>query len=184
MITDPRVDLERRLERALRSVVADHLGVELHELSPEVSLADDLAADSLDMLELALRLQASLGFTLPERVVSEVRTYGDLIATIGALLQPPDTPVFFWARVDAPGGVARTLHRSGWLTPYAAEALVEDALRGGPGARMELMLPTSTSDSNLAWANARFAWLSRHGIQAQVRRGGTEPGLVPRPRAA
>jgi acyl carrier protein len=178
------VDLERRFEQALRRVVADHLGVELHDLAPEVSLADDLAADSLDMLDLALQLQASLGVTLPERVLSEVRTYGDLIATIGALLQPPDTPIFFWARVDALGGVPRTLHRSGWLTPYAAEALVEDALRGGRGARMELVLPTGTSDSGLAWANARFAWLSRHGIRVQVRRGGAEPAPVPRPRAA
>jgi len=42
--------LELRVEPRLRRVVADNLGVALEDLTPEVSLTDDLAADSLDLL--------------------------------------------------------------------------------------------------------------------------------------
>src|SRR5947207_4234426 len=75
--------LELRVEPRLRRVVADNLGVALEDLTPEVSLTDDLAADSLDLLELALALEEELGFTVPERVLSDVRTYGDLVPRDG-----------------------------------------------------------------------------------------------------
>ena len=42
------------VEPRVRRVVAEQLGVNVEELTPEVSLTDDLAADSLDLLELTL----------------------------------------------------------------------------------------------------------------------------------
>src|SRR5437867_5789511 len=48
-------------ESRLRGLVAETLGVSPEELSSEVSLADDLAADSLDIAELVVRLEGELG---------------------------------------------------------------------------------------------------------------------------
>src|SRR5207244_1040518 len=71
--------MQAGLEPRVRCLVADALGVGIDELAPEVSLTDELAADSLDLAELAARLEAELGLVVPERVVAHLRTYGDLV---------------------------------------------------------------------------------------------------------
>ena len=74
------------VEPRVRRVVAEQLGVNVEELTPEVSLTDDLAADSLDLLELTLALEAEFGIVVSESALERVRTYGDLRATVHALL--------------------------------------------------------------------------------------------------
>src|SRR5213080_373229 len=69
--------MQAALEPRVRCLVADTLGVGIDELAPDVSLTDELAADSLDLAELAARLEAELGLVVPERVVAHLRTYGD-----------------------------------------------------------------------------------------------------------
>src|SRR5438046_9486912 len=100
--------LELRVEPWLRRVVADHLGVALEDLTPEVSLTDDLAADSLDLLELALALEDDLGLEFPQAALDRIRTYGDLLETVFALTRlrlsedvvaaPPATLPHVWVR--------------------------------------------------------------------------------------
>ena len=71
------------VEPRVRRLVAEHLGVAEEELSPELSLVEDLAADSLDFAELAVAVEEELDLSIPDRVLDDVRTYGDLIdATI------------------------------------------------------------------------------------------------------
>ena len=41
------------------------------------------------------------------------------------------------------------LQRTGELTPYAAETIGEDALRAGPGARLEVTVDAGTNDAGL-----------------------------------
>src|SRR5262245_1294184 len=67
------------IEPTIRRVVADTLGVGGEDLAAEVSLVDDLAADSLDLVEIAVALEAELGIAVPERILECVRTYGDLV---------------------------------------------------------------------------------------------------------
>src|SRR5437867_11421569 len=69
-------------EPRLRRLVAENLGVSLDDLTSDVSLTDDLATDSLDLVELALALEDEFGLTIPELTIAEVRTYGDLVAAI------------------------------------------------------------------------------------------------------
>src|SRR5881628_2494895 len=90
--------MQAALEPRVRCLVADTLGVGIDELAPEVSLTDELAADSLDLAELAARLEAELGLVVPERVLAHLRTYGDLVraaiaaARSGARLWRASTP--------------------------------------------------------------------------------------------
>jgi acyl carrier protein len=70
--------MSESVEAKVRRIVAEHLGVGVEELSPEVSFADDLAADSLDLFELTVALEQHTGLELPESVLDHVYTYGDL----------------------------------------------------------------------------------------------------------
>src|SRR5262249_60461717 len=77
-------------ERRLRRVVAENLGTSDDEITASISLADDLAVDSLDLLELALQIEETFDVSLPQRLLAAVRTYGDLAALFLSRAQHPD----------------------------------------------------------------------------------------------
>jgi acyl carrier protein len=166
-------------EPRIRRVVADHLGVGTEELAPDISLTDDLAVDSLDLVELALALESEFGIDVPERLLDEVRTYGDLVdATLmlarvrtGRDVAARIEPSVVWSRVIPAGeGTNRNLERAGALTPYAAQEIAEDALRAGRGARLEVSVPPGTNDAGVAWVQNQFAWLGNRGVNVVVHR--------------
>jgi acyl carrier protein len=169
------------VEPRVRRVVADHLGVNAEELTSDVSLIDDLAADSLDLLELALALEGELGIVIPESAIDELRTYGDLLDNVQALsrqrrqaesrARKDVAPALVWARVvSARGELGGEIQHAGWLTPYTAETIADGALRAGRGARLEVAVPSSVSDAGLAELQDEFAWLGARGVQVSVRR--------------
>jgi acyl carrier protein len=164
-------------ELCVRRVVADSLGVGLEELVRDVSLRDDLAADSLDLVELALALEAKFGISVPERVLDCVRSCGDLVeATVdlirahrAAVSSSAEPPARFAARVvPSEGQSGGILERGGWLTPYTVETIAEDALRAGRGARLEVTVAASTEDAGLARVRDDFACLGERGILVTV----------------
>jgi acyl carrier protein len=164
-------------ELRVRRVVADALGVGLEELVREVSLRDDLAADSLDLVELVLALEAKFGITVPDRVLDLVRSYGDLVETTVDLIRArraaeprsAEQPAHFVARVvPSEGRSGGILERGGWLTPYIVETIAEDALRAGRGARLEVTVAASTEDTDLARVRDDFACLGERGILVTV----------------
>ena len=168
------------VEPRVRRAVVEHLGVGIEDLALEVSLTDDLAADSLDLLELALALEDDLGLEFPQAALDRIRTYGDLLETVFALtrLRPsedvvaatPATLPYVWVRVLSPRCGAAGLLRAEWLTPYTAETIAEDALRAGRGTRLEITVPSSLSDAAIVQLRADFAWLGEYGVQVGVAR--------------
>ena len=170
------LNVHDELARCIHGLVAEHLGVGVADLAPEVSLVDDLAADSLDLVELALAIEQSLGVVLPRRFLDEVRTCGDLVGatlTLARLRKRAtnrmDEPVALRARLT-PAVAAWAVERVLVLTPYAAESLADDALRAGPGARLELRLASRASDGALRRVREQFSRLSDRGIEVRVRR--------------
>ena len=166
------------VEACIRGLLADHLGVDTEQITPEVSLVDDLAADSLDLVEIALAIEGNLGLTLPHQFLDRVRTYGDLVQTTGHLLRTrceaeadgAAAPLRISARITPPaGGSAGTLERTGWLSPYFAETVGDDAMRAGNGARLDVTLSVS-STADLARARRQFAGLGKRGVHVAVRR--------------
>jgi acyl carrier protein len=165
------------VEPRVRRVVADQLGVNAEELLADVSLTDDLAADSLDLLELALALETELGIVIPESMLDDVRTFGELLGGVHALSRqrrephPVNTPPdLVWARVVSARPASGEIQRAGWLTPYTAETIAEDAIRAGRGARLEVAVSSNLSDERLAELQGEFAWLGDRGVQVSVRR--------------
>ena len=163
-------------EPRVRRLVAENLGVSVDDLTPDVSLTEDLAADSLDLVELALALEEEFGLTVPERTMAEVRTYGELVAATvtlareGAEARPAVEPVRVWVRVVAPGGFGGVLECAEWLTPYAAETIIEHTLRAGPGAQLEVTVAEDGGDAGFRQVQQQFAWLSGRGVAVDVHR--------------
>jgi acyl carrier protein len=171
----PAARFANQIESKLRGVVAERLGVGPEDLRPDVSLTDDLAADSLDLIDLGLALETECGVVLRRGVLESVRTYGDLLVAVAAegrraARRAGVATVFARARVVPARGNGAGLERCGELTPYEIEILVADALRAGPGARLEMEVPASTDEADLAAARKRFAWLAARGVAVSVRR--------------
>ena len=79
------------------------------------------------------------------------------------------THVFVRARVSrAAQPFAGSLERLCALTPYAAELIVDDALRAGRGSRLELLVAAHDGDDALSRVRARFASLAGRGINVVV----------------
>ncbi len=66
------------LSDRIQSIVAEQLGVELAELTKDASIFDDLGADSLDVVELVMTLEEVFDIEVPDDVVEEMRTIGDV----------------------------------------------------------------------------------------------------------
>ncbi len=164
------------VEPRVRRVVAEQLGVGADELAPDVSLVDDLAADSLDLVELALALESELGVAVPESVIQQLRTYGDLVDSLRVLtVGPVETtsrmgrrPVFPVSARIVSGRHGGELCRADVSTPYAMETLVEDALSAGRGTRLEVTVPSHLSEARLALLEEDLGWLGERGVQVSI----------------
>jgi len=74
------------VERDVKRVVSEHLGVAAADLWSRVSLRDELAADSLDLVGMAMELECVFEVALPDRVLERVRCYGDLVESVMSLV--------------------------------------------------------------------------------------------------
>lgn len=163
------------LEQALRARVAGALGIDPDELAPDTSLFDDLAIDSLDLVEIAIVLEDALDIVLPSDVLAEVRTYGDLLDAAGVALQPEPQlvppGVVVRSRLVGPGPAFRVMvQRAGTLTPYVADTMLEDALAAERGATLLVTVGTRIGDPLLGWLRRRFARLEHHGVRVTIHR--------------
>ena len=71
------------LEVHLRAVVAAHLDVDPDRLVAEARLGRDLCVDSLGAVELTMVLEDEFDIALPDEVVADVRTYGEVLEMVG-----------------------------------------------------------------------------------------------------
>jgi len=166
------------VEPQVRRLVAEHLGVGCEELVSEVSLREDLAAASLDLVDLARALEGTFAIEVSDRSIAEVRTYSDLVHLTGALIRAhceaeergTRRPPRIWARVVAPVGASNgTLERSGRLTPYLVETIADDAARAGTGTRVEVTIATGSPD-DVVQLQRRLAGGGKRGAVVIVKR--------------
>lgn len=174
-----RAGVRELVEPRLRELVADVLGVGPMELTSSISLIDDLAADSLDFLEVAIAAEDAFGITVPARALAPVRTYGDLVELVCALvaIRPaPPLPTHVRARIQAACGTA-ILERAGTITPYLLQTIAEDACHAGRGARVDIVCPDDTAAERVDSLGRLFAPLQDRGIDVYI--GGRGPETTP-----
>jgi acyl carrier protein len=194
-LSPPRAVPEELQEGRIRRVVADQLGVSIEELGRDVSLTDDLAVDSLDMLDLALALRDELGVVVPDSAMVDVCTYGELVdatmeldrerraAESDAACRRP--PPWAWVRILPPPSTRKAqVERAGWLTPYTVQTIAESVSHAGPGTRLEVRVPPTLSERALRELDHRFVSVAGRRVEVSVFRDPDVPTLQGEPASA
>ena len=63
----------------VRDIIVSNLSCDLEAVTMEASLTDDLELDSLDAVDLNAALEDELGVSMPDEVLKEVQTVGDIV---------------------------------------------------------------------------------------------------------
>ncbi len=71
--------MAENIEEKVKELIADRLGVDPEEVTPEASFIEDLGADSLDTVELVMALEEEFGIEIPDEDAEKIQTVGDAI---------------------------------------------------------------------------------------------------------
>jgi len=66
----------------VREIIASQLELEEDEVTLDASIADDLGADSLDVVDLAMSFEDEFNVEIPDDLVESIRTVGDIVKYI------------------------------------------------------------------------------------------------------
>jgi acyl carrier protein len=66
----------------VKKVVVEQLEVEPGQVTPEASFANDLKADSLDVVELVMALEEEFDIEIPDEAAEQIDTVGKAVAHI------------------------------------------------------------------------------------------------------
>jgi acyl carrier protein len=68
----------------VKAVIADKLDVEIEKIVPEANFANDLGADSLDVVELVMALEEDFGVEIPDEEAEKLQTVQAVVDYINA----------------------------------------------------------------------------------------------------
>ncbi|MCD7959827.1 MAG: acyl carrier protein [Ruminococcus sp.] len=66
----------------LKELVTDQLGVEDDKVTLEASIQDDLGADSLDLVDLAMEVEEKFGVKISDEDLENIKMIGDIVTYI------------------------------------------------------------------------------------------------------
>ena len=66
------------LSARIRDLVAEQLGVDSKEMTPEANILDDLGADSLDVVEMVMAIEEEFDIEIADEDAEGMRTVGDV----------------------------------------------------------------------------------------------------------
>ena len=66
----------------LRDILAQQLDVEPSDITLETDIANDLGADSLDVVELAMAVEDEFGVEIPDEEIEGLKTVGSVVEFI------------------------------------------------------------------------------------------------------
>ena len=68
----------------IKEILADQLGVDESEVTMEALVAEDLGADSLDVIDFLMSIEDEFAFEIPDEEIENVKTVGDIVNYIEA----------------------------------------------------------------------------------------------------
>ena len=69
----------------VREVIVEQLSVDAEEVTLEAKIKEDLEADSLDAVEIAMGLEEAFGNPIPDEELAKFVTVGDIVKYIDSL---------------------------------------------------------------------------------------------------
>lgn len=66
----------------VKKILSDQFGTDAEEITPETTLAEDLGADSLDVVDLLMSIEDTFDVEIPDEQVENIKTVGALVEYI------------------------------------------------------------------------------------------------------
>ena len=63
----------------VRDIIADQLGIDADTITADSSFIEDLGADSLDLVDLAMSFEDEFSVEIPETEIENIKTVGDIV---------------------------------------------------------------------------------------------------------
>jgi len=71
--------MNENIEQKIIKTVAETLRIEESSISPDSKFVDDLGADSLDLVELMMAIEAAFDCDIPDEEASKITTVSDAV---------------------------------------------------------------------------------------------------------
>ena len=68
-------------------IIANQLGIDHGDVTPEASVVDDLGADSLDVVELVMALEEEFNLEIPDEEAEKIKSVNDIFSHMEHALQ-------------------------------------------------------------------------------------------------
>ena len=73
---------EKTIDRVIK-IVSEQLGLGPDKkITESTSIVDDLGADSLEVIEMVMKMEEEFGIAMPEEETSKLKTVGDIVKAI------------------------------------------------------------------------------------------------------
>ena len=74
--------MAKPVEKRVKEIICEQLGVEEEEINPNAKFIEDLGADSLDTVELVMAFEEEFELEIPDEVAEKIVTVGVAIQYI------------------------------------------------------------------------------------------------------
>ena len=72
------------VDKKVKEIVAEQLGKDVNDVTIQASFIDDLGADSLDIVELVMKMEEEFGIEIPDEDAEKIKTVNDVVEYIKA----------------------------------------------------------------------------------------------------
>ncbi|MBQ8451184.1 MAG: acyl carrier protein [Clostridia bacterium] len=66
----------------VKSIIANQLSTDVAKLKDETNIAEELGADSLDLVEILMALEDEFGISIPDDAIPQIKTIKDIVTFI------------------------------------------------------------------------------------------------------
>lgn len=77
---------DAEIEKTIKEILAADFDVDAASITPETNLFTDLDLDSIDAVDLVVRLQQETGKKVEPAQFKKIRTFGDVVAAVSKLV--------------------------------------------------------------------------------------------------
>jgi acyl carrier protein len=71
----------------VKKIIAEQLGIDEEDITPDASFTDDLGADSLDLVELVMAFEDSFDIEIPDEDAENIKTVADAVNYIQSKIE-------------------------------------------------------------------------------------------------
>ena len=63
----------------VKEIIADQLSVKVDDIKEDTNIAEELGADSLDLVEILMSLEDEFGVSIPDEAIPEIKTIKEIV---------------------------------------------------------------------------------------------------------